>query len=148
MQTFLPYSDPVKCSEVLDFRRLNKQRSECKHIINLLRYERLGLKCYPKGHKKEGKKIGYANHPIVTMWRGHEKALKSYCNAMIREWKRRGYKNTMEIYKVSGKVDFPSWWGNKYLHASHRSALLAKDPKHYSQFGWKEKPRINYVWLN
>ena len=147
MQTFLPFPDPVKCSKVLDYQRLNKQRSECKHIINLLSYHKQKITHYPKGHKKEGKKIGYINHPIVRMWRGHEKALMLYCNEMIVEWKRRGYNNTMKTYPVKGKVSFPAWWGNQKLHASHRAALLTKNPDHYSQFKWKEKPEISYVWF-
>ena len=84
---------------------------------------------------------------VTKMWKGHERALKVYCNAMIREWKRRGYNNTMKLYTVRGTVEIPAWWGNRKLHASHRAALLAKDYKHYKKCNWKEQPKVDYVWV-
>ena len=130
MQTFMPYSDVRKIARSLDYRRLGKQRVEAMQILNAIKNQN-----------------GWRNHPIVKMWTGHEKALMLYCNEMIVEWKRRGYNNTMKTYPVKGKVSFPAWWGNQKLHASHRAALLTKNPDHYSQFKWKEKPEISYVWF-
>jgi hypothetical protein len=40
----------------------------------------------------------------------------------------------------------PYWFGDTDFHSRHRAALLAKDPKWYGQFGWKEKPAIDYRW--
>lgn len=34
MQTFMPYPDFVKCSKILDYRRLNKQILESDQIID------------------------------------------------------------------------------------------------------------------
>jgi len=130
MQTFAPYSDVEKIASSLDYRRLGKQRVEAMQILNAIQ-----------------KKNGWSNHPIVSMWRGYENALKFYCNTMISEWKRRGYNNTMKLYDIKGKIEFPKWWGREDFHSSHRAALLAKDFEYYSQFGWKEKPEIDYVWI-
>ena len=105
MQTFLPFSDFVKSAKVLDWKRLGKQRVE-----------------------------GLRNHPIVKMWTGYDDALKLYTNAMIEEWIKRGYNNTMKIYHVPESVEFPEWIGDNRLHRSHRMNLLRKDYEHYSRF--------------
>lgn len=67
MQTFLPYSDFQKTAEVLDFRRLGKQRSEALTIIRAIKY----------GNSWE-------NHPATKMWRGYVKALELYHNMIIK----------------------------------------------------------------
>jgi geranylgeranyl diphosphate synthase type I len=38
------------------------------------------------------------------------------------------------------------WLGDKKFHASHRSNLLRKDSKYYSQFKWSEPNNLEYVW--
>jgi hypothetical protein len=55
----------------------------------------------------EGVKGGWRNHQAARAWEGHECALAVYCNAMIREWIKRGYRNKME---------FPWWWGWMPVH--------------------------------
>lgn len=47
----------------------------------------------------------------------------------------------------------PEWFGREDFHSAHRAILLAKDPKYYVQFGWKETPAVKnlrgqypYVW--
>ena len=90
---------------------------------------------------------GWSNHPVVRMWSVFENALKMYSNAMVEEWVRRGYLNNLEIYDLDECEIISPWWlGIEELHASHRAALLAKDYRHYSEYGWLESPRINYVW--
>lgn len=126
MQTFLPYADFQKTAEVLDYRRLGKQRVECKQI----------LKAMGGG--------AWSNHPATKMWRGYEECLKLYANTIIREWVRRGYKNTMPYYEV-GEVIPPPWLGNEEFHRSHRSNLLRKDFSYYSQY-FNEDPTLEYVW--
>lgn len=89
------------------------------------------------------------------MYLGNEVFLEIYMNACILEWIKRKFKNTMKLCVVSSyelsnisvpaKV-YPKWFGNEKFHSSHRAALLAKNYKHYSQFGWTEKPEINYYW--
>lgn len=130
MQTFLPHPDFFRSLEVLDYRRLGKQRVEAYQILRTLRGEG---------------KLGWRNHPAVKMWRGYEPALRLYLSMAITEWKRRGYRNTME-YPELGDTVFPPWFGDEKFHASHRSNLLRKDPAHYGQFGWTEPPDLPYIW--
>lgn len=131
MQVFLPYSDFKKSAKVLDYRRLGKQRVECKQILNAL----------------SNKKNGWRNHPAVLMWRGYNDALTLYMNLVIIEWIKRGYKNNMSLFKIDeSKIEYPLWLGNERFHMSHRSNLLRKNKKYYSKFGWKEPNDLSYFW--
>jgi hypothetical protein len=91
------------------------------------------------------------------MWKGYEFSLVKYLQAIIREWTIRGYRDTrwqtwLDMvcqYKITFTLDqcqSPWWLGNDIFHASHRSALLHKNYDHYKQFGWSEKPNLNYFW--
>jgi hypothetical protein len=132
MQTFLPYSDFQKSVEVLDYRRLGKQRVESYQILNVL----LG--------RTETK--GWVNHPATKMWRGYEEALKLYQNITITEWISRGYNNNMLFEIVDPvKLVFPFWLGDDRVHKSHRSNLLRKFYDHYSQY-FNEPNDIEYYW--
>lgn len=128
MQTFLPYADFKKSAECLDYRRLGKQRVECFQLLKALEHGG-----------------GWSRHPAAKMWRGYEDALKAYMGECIKEWVRRGYKNTMHIPVVEQYV-LPHWFGVEEFHASHRANLLRKDSGYYSQFGWTESPDMPYVW--
>lgn len=132
MQTFLPYADFERCAATLDSRRLGKQRVEAFQILRALR----------------GEGRGWRNHPAVLMWRGYEDALGLYLNAMIAEWERRGYRNTLARYPIpeGREIVMPAWLGNEAVHASHRSNLLRKDPRFYGRYGWTEPADLPYVW--
>ena len=133
MQTFLPYSDFAESAKCLDRKRLGKQRVECLQILKAL--------------TEPG--YGWQHHPAVAMWRGHEHCLADYGIAICHAWRRLGYADTCTV-KIMLHQDVnappPSWLGDERLHASHRAALLSKDPSHYSQFNWKEEPRLDYFW--
>ena len=132
MQTFLPNKNFRKTTKILDYRRLGKQRVEALQILNIL--------------LNRTKTKGWNNHPAVLMWQGYTNALKEYLNECIAEWENRGYKNNMKKEIIRGKIVCPTWLGNKNFHASHRSNLLRKDLKYYSQFGWKESNNLEYIW--
>jgi len=132
MQTFLPYPSFEKSLKALDSRRLGKQRVEAFQILNII---------LNRTDKKD-----WSNHPAVNMWRGHANALKLYHNEAIKEWVARGYRNNMNIETIRGKIAFPEWFGKKNFHKSHKSNLLRKDKKFYSQFGWKVPSNLDYVW--
>jgi len=141
MQTFAPSPIHVYTAADLDYRRLGKQRVETLQILNAL--------LIPT------KKRGWKNHPAVKQWIGHEGFLIEYGLTMCKEWIRRGYKDTCTAKigafydnpEVTAKTKHrPDWWGNEAFHSSHRAALLFKDEKWYSQFGWKEKPVYDYWW--
>ena len=74
MQTFLPYESFRKSAEVLDWRRLGKQRVEGMQIINAIEGKK----------RKDGKPYkGWLNHPATVMWRPYPNALKHYTNIII-----------------------------------------------------------------
>ena len=132
MQTFLPYADFKKSVEVLDYRRLGKQRVETFQVLNIL-LERTSTK-------------GWRNHPVTLMWTGYESALKLYQNMTIREWANRGYKNNMQYEEIDpSTIVMPAWFGNEEFHRSHRSNLLRKDFKYYSQY-FDEPNDLEYYW--
>jgi hypothetical protein len=147
MQTFLPYPSYSKSAQVLDRQRLGKQRVEAYQILRIL-----------LGHTQSK---AWANHPATKMWRGHSGPLASYGLHMCEEWMRRGYKDTLwsKIHTMLDEINsqvrstgslseiHPPWWlGEEILHESHRAALLFKNPQHYGQYGWEEKPIIAYYW--
>ena len=127
MQTFLPYPDPTESAKCLDYRRLGKQRIECLQILNVL-----------LGRTKPTKsgRIGWANHPAVLMWKGHERALVDYAVRMCDEWIKRGYKDTRRAILTSSidmdqPIVYPSWVGDMAFHVAHRSNLIRKKPDFY-----------------
>ena len=130
MQTFVPLYTFEDCAKVLDYRRLGKQRVECKQILNAIA-------------RGTG---GWANHPATKMWKGYEPALRQYMRAVILEWIARGYNNNMEI-PPEEPFEFPPWWGDERVHSSHRRSLLEKDiVYYYENHGWEDTPEINYYW--
>jgi hypothetical protein len=131
MQTFLPYRSFEKSAEVLDYKRLGKQRVEAYQMLRALR----------------GETEGWVNHPATRMWEGHMNALKEYYNAMLKEWISRGYKNTMKPERVRGKVRYPWWLGKRWFHDQYKALLLRKDPVWYGQFGWNVGPETKtFLW--
>ena len=130
MNTFLPVRDYQRSAQILDWRRLGKQRVEAYSIMRIL-----------LNHVDGG---NYKNHPAVNMWRGYEYSLDIYGWYMCEEWRNRGYKDNLlqrfvdfhEELKLLGlpnKGD-PWWLGNRELHLSHRSNLLRKDFNYYYKF--------------
>lgn len=133
MQTFLPNRSFAKSAQILDYRRLGKQRIECKQILQAL----------------SNPSHGYRNHPAVKMWAGYEQALISYAIEICKEWLSRGYvDNQLSFFQERQEFStlLPPWLGKKKFHSSHRAALLFKDSKYYKQFGWSETPIIQYYW--
>jgi len=148
MQTFLPYPSFTQSARVLDRQRLGKQRVEGMQILKVL----LGL-----GKVNKNGTVAWSNHPAVKMWAGYEKCLIQYTRAICDEWMARGYKDTVKekirnmwnenrstAWDVGIKT--PWWFGLDEFHSAHRQTLLEKDPTHYGQFKWKEKPKYEYWW--
>lgn len=131
MQTFLPYPDFKKSVEILDYKRLGKQRVETFQVLNIL-LGRTSTK-------------GWVNHPVTKMWRGYESALQTYQNFTIQEWIKRGYRNNMPFEKILIETQMPPWIGDERLHRSHRSNLLRKDWEYYCVY-FNEDPSLPYFW--
>jgi hypothetical protein len=70
-----------------------------------------------------------------------------YHDVMVKEWVRRGYNNSMQLFGVKRKgLVMPWWWGDPRFHRSHRNRLMQKDQEFYSQYGWKLDPSVGYWW--
>jgi len=144
MQTFLPYPDYKAVAQVLDMKRLGKQRVEAYQILKTNR--RVAL-------EEPGAKIAWCNHPAVLMWRGYERELCKYGLTMCTEWVRRGYKDNLSgIFKEGLLTSFeedklPPWYGNEKLYSSHRSKLLEKNREHYSKYFFNPlEEGLPYYW--
>jgi hypothetical protein len=136
MQTFLPYKNYQKTAEVLDMRRLGKQRVETLQILKAL----------------SDPSYGWQHHPAVNMWRNHEIHLIDYGVAICDEWISRSYKDTCRekisyFYDIFEDSDVPPWYGDERVHSSHRAALYKKasdlypsdwefDLKNYPEYWW------------
>ncbi len=141
MQTFLPFPDFQQSAAALDPARLGKQRVEALQMLRAL--------VIPE--------YGWQSHPAVRMWMGHVPALTMYGLAMVDEWTARGGEDTtrdkiMEFAPqaahpdYAAKIPMPYWLGNPDFHLSHRSRLLAKDPKFYTEVFPGTDPDLEYVW--
>lgn len=134
MQTFLPEPSFLATARVLDYRRLGKQRVECKQILNAL----------TRG-------AGWANHPATLMWSGHEATLCLYATTITLEWRRRGYRDSLLPEFVAwreelGDLTVPPWLGDPDFHRSHQSNLIRKDLDRYGLI-WPTVPAdLPYIW--
>lgn len=148
MQTFLPYPSFERSAQVLDQRRLGRQRVEALQILNALTDP------------------GYAwqHHPAVLQWRGHEEVLVRYGLTMCEAWTARGFDDTVagtlratardrlglrrirrqDTLEAAGKL--PPWLGRRAYHRSHQSSLLRKDPEHYRPHFPRVPDDLDYVW--
>jgi hypothetical protein len=144
MQTFLPVADFAETAQLLDSPRLGKQRVETLQVLRAL----------------ELPDYGWANHPVVSMWRGHTAGLVVYGLAMVRAWRYRGFADSTEALIAEFAPDaaamtqpeaaaaglLPSWVGDEALHLSHRSNLLAKDPEFYRPRFPGDPADLPYIW--
>ena len=136
MQTFLPCNTIYYSLNCLDNKRLGKQRVEAMQILNAL---------------QPGSTSRWKNHPAVKMWSDCQEILKYYHNAAIIIWIKRGFKNNMSLLKInSDQLESECLiYGKKFnaaFRSAHRSNLLRKDFKYYSQFGWTEPDNLPYIW--
>jgi len=131
--TFITDDDPKVCARNLDYKRLGKQKLECKWIINSIE------------SKKNNK------HPGYLMWEGYLNYLKHYTNCIIEEWLRRGYKNTMEIYSLPSEFEKPWFFTYRPLQLTHICSLKRKDSNYYNNV-FPNSPEITqymtigYLW--
>ena len=148
VQTFLPLADFEATARALDSLRLGKQRVETLQVFRALTRA----------------DYGWRSHPVVLMWAGHEEALTTYGLTMCREWRRRGFADTVAATitaelrvaagieaarsqeRLAAARELPPWLGDEALHLSHRSALVRKDPGHYAARFPGVPDDLPYVW--
>lgn len=139
MQTFLPYSDFLQSTRILDMKRLGKQRVETLQILTAL---------------LNNNQSRWFNHPATQMWREYELALVKYGLAICDEWLSRGYRDTcrdkilgLDIWTMNhDEVLMPWWLGVPEFHRSHQSNLLRKKPEHYSKYFRDVPDDLPYLW--
>lgn len=137
MKTYLPYPDVNKSAEVLDDRRLNRQRSDVVAILK----------------KLDEAPASEEDHPAVKMWRGNELFLIKYGMAVCIEYQSRGNQG-MTLEKImefqdqfdSSSSEPPEWWGNEKFHTSHKSYLLRSLPSHYRNFWPSITDELPLIW--
>lgn len=148
MQTFLPYPEFLRSAQVLDPRRLGKQRVEALQVLRALTWPR----------------YGWRHHPAATMWAGYEEALVCYGLTVCTVWRATGRADTcaatlsVDVATACGITEvrpqdalaaageLPPWLGDQDLHRSHRAALLRKNPAFYGPVFGEEPSGIPYVW--
>jgi hypothetical protein len=148
MQTFLPYPDFTLSAQVLDQKRLGKQRVENLQL----------LLAFAKANR--GLHGGWARHPASRMWKGFELGLLKYQEAITHEWVEvRGYKDTcwekscalftpeqLADYEA-GNYELPEWIGDEDFHLRHKSKLVQKAPEIYKPiFGFDIPEDLEYIW--
>jgi hypothetical protein len=161
MQTFLLSDNHTLTAQLLDYKRLGKQRLECTQLMDVL-LRKAGL-------LNDGK-TGWNNHVAIDYWydeknkQNYLPALILYTDVMIAEWVKRGYNNTLEINKWKTLVKIhpnlfnfglPPWTTNsEKIIESHRARVLQKDENFYfAKFvefdisvpeNWQQ---MEYIWM-
>lgn len=140
MQTFLPYDNFQQTAEILDRQRLGKQRLEVYQIHRAL---------------TDPTAKGWTNHPATLMWKGWESELCYYGLVMCREWRRRGYRDTLaDVFDRLLEGAHPQAFnGTRFIstefHQSHKLNLLWKNPLYYRSY-WPDlqipTQKPDYVW--
>ena len=137
----------LKYINLLDNKRLGKQRLEAKAIIDILEY-------YDENDEMPAN-TAWTNHPATMMWVGHTNALKVYFNYVLHFWEKRGFKNNYEYYdieredveiikcifednvatfeKKANKDTFPIWFCFPPFYLAQRAALIMKDRDYYEE---------------
>ena len=128
MQTFLPYPDFEETASALDPRRLGKQRVEAFQCL--------------RAHLVPGP--GWRHHPaskICRVWvaKGHADTVAGKVVAELGVEPR-----TQTELRSAGAL--PWWLGDEAFHASHRSALVRKDPAWYRPLFPDVPDDLPYVW--
>lgn len=148
VQTFLPFPRFSSCAEVLDPRRLGKQRVEALQVL--------------RGLTVPG--YGWRRHPAVRMWVGYEEALVRYGLDVCGAWTALGHRDTCAVTlladfqavrpgapvrrqdELAEAGEVPPWLGDPDFHRSHQSALLRKDPDFYAARFTGVPDDLPYVW--
>lgn len=148
MQTFLPCQGFTESADVLDTKRLGKQRVETIQVLRALTVP---------GY-------GWRRHPAAAMWAGYEEALVRYGLDVCAVWCGQGRGDTCAATlqtdlaagtglsairtqdELAAAGELPPWLGDSNFHRSHQSALVRKDPDHYRALFPDVPDDLLYVW--
>ena len=101
MQTFLPYPDFRASAQVLDRRRLGKQRVEALQVL--------------RGLIVPG--YGWRRHPAVRMW---DDGAQAQLRARWRYWAQQG--------KYATQEEGLAWWGRFFAFCAKSKFLTGQSP--------------------
>ncbi|MEM3589238.1 MAG: pyrimidine dimer DNA glycosylase/endonuclease V [Nitrososphaerota archaeon] len=130
MQVFRPYIDWKRSAQVLDNKRLGKQRVEAKQVMIVI-LRKMGL-------INDGKR-GWLNHPVVLMYYNNGKPyfydLVNYFNACVEEWRHRNMESKISLADIEELIKkVKSAEGHPLTHKheiEYRRVLILKNPEHY-----------------
>lgn len=150
MHIFLPYPSFSHSAAILSTDLLNKQRMDCRQVLSALRY------------KRQGKKLSWIDHPLVSAWEGHESALALYMSLCVKEFIDRTGVDALHApynylwmrspgedeYLASNGLEEkpPSWVGDERVHSSHRACLLSLSADYAFRYAWSELPSKDCLW--
>ena len=154
MQIFLPYQSFIATAKCLDYRRLGKQRIECKDLVRIAYWLHKGIDLFDNNKQREYVVTRYSHHPCYLMWEHNIPLLIHYGLVICDEWIERGYRDNTRPFFASrvryNNVEMPGWlYGDSNANPvcrSHRSNLLRKKPEHYSKYWPKLRSDLEYVW--
>ena len=154
MQTFLPYADFARSARTLDRARLGKQRLEVIEIL-CVTTETLPDWLSPAAHRMASLALPggwrytrHRNHPACRMWRDYPEALTAYFQAIVNEWRARGYRHNLgqPLTRLTLPLVLPPWLGDERVHLSHRANLVRKNPDYYGPQFPGVQPEEEYYW--
>lgn len=117
MQIFLPFDDPIKTAECLDFRRLNKQIIECNTILKAI-------------DEKPG--TPWRNHPVVRMYGDHTEFIRHYVR-VLELYRNKVFTNELMAENAMAINSIPKFITGEFCN-QHKRRLYTKDPIHYKYF--------------
>ena len=142
MQVFVPYQEPLKCAQVLDARRLNKQIIECRQILSAIR----------------GESNAWRNHPCVKMYRNHLLWLEYYqhcleCYKSYQELYNVDFDEAMQDYRLAegwnedAAAITPEFLTDEFVD-HHKTRLFTKSHKDYPQWADFGTSDINWYFVD
>lgn len=130
MNTFLPVADFTACAYLLDLKRLRRQISECKWILDALA-GRENSSISSRGMHAVFKLWTAENTRLPYIW--HLRQYQLQMSKVYRQLTKRTHADSLACAWVDTEHLRPSFdlqWSEK-LHLSHRANLVRKDPSYY-----------------
>lgn len=130
MQVFI-IGSPLETAQVLDKRRLNKQIIECKQILAAI----------------QGDSKAWFNHPIVHMYKNHEKWLRVYM-WILSEWNAKKSDLLLLMHMNDwAEKNKPEFLTDEY-YTQMKRRLYTKDKNYYNMWGELEETDVNWYYVD
>lgn len=130
MQVFI-LGSVLETAQSLDKRRLRKQIIECKQILDAI----AGI----------GK--GWFNHPVVKMYKGHEKWLTTYMWCLEEYFNPQSDILLLMHYNKFCENNKPHFLTQDYFNQM-KSRLYTKDKEYYKDFAEYGESDVNWYFVD